>query len=84
MILSAGFDARHGDPLGRLELTDRDYVDLTGLVMEIAQHHAGGRLVSLLEGGYSLTGLASAAAAHCGPAATSVERARLTRSQRRR
>ena len=66
VILSAGFDARHGDPLGRLELTDRDYVDLTGMVMEIAQHHAGGRLVSLLEGGYSLTGLASAAAAHCG------------------
>jgi acetoin utilization deacetylase AcuC-like enzyme len=66
VILSAGFDARHGDPLGRLELTDRDYVDLTGFLMELAQHHAGGRLVSILEGGYSLTGLASAAAAHCG------------------
>ncbi|MEN6459581.1 MAG: histone deacetylase [Thermoguttaceae bacterium] len=66
VILSAGFDARHGDPLGRLELKDRDYVELTGLLMEMAQHHAGGRLVSILEGGYSLTGLANAAAAHCG------------------
>ncbi|MEN6450752.1 MAG: histone deacetylase [Thermoguttaceae bacterium] len=66
VIISAGFDARHGDPLGRLELTDRDYIDLTGLVMEMTQHHAGGRLVSILEGGYCLTGLASAAAAHCG------------------
>ena len=66
VIISAGFDARHGDPLGRLELTDEDYVDLTGLVLEMARRTAGGRVVSILEGGYNLTGLASAAAAHCG------------------
>ena len=42
MIISAGFDARHGDPLGRLELTDEDYVDLTGLVLEMARRHAAG------------------------------------------
>lgn len=65
IIISAGFDARHGDPLGRLELTDADYADLTGLVLELAKLHAGGRVVSLLEGGYNLEGLASAAAAHC-------------------
>ena len=43
VIISAGFDARHGDPLGRLELTDQDYADLTGLVLEMARRHAGGR-----------------------------------------
>jgi acetoin utilization deacetylase AcuC-like enzyme len=65
-IISAGFDARHGDPLGRLELTDEDYRDLTGLVLDMARTHAGGRVISVLEGGYNLSGLASAAAAHCG------------------
>ena len=66
VMISAGFDARHGDPLGQLELTDDDYVELTGLVLDMARQHAGGRVVSVLEGGYNLTGLASAAAAHCG------------------
>ena len=66
IILSAGFDARHGDPLGRLELTDQDYHDLTGLVLEMARQHSEGRVVSILEGGYSLTGLAAGAAAHVG------------------
>jgi acetoin utilization deacetylase AcuC-like enzyme len=66
IIISAGFDARQGDPLGRLKLTDDDYRDLTGLVLEMAHQHAGGRVVSILEGGYSLTGLAAGAAAHCG------------------
>lgn len=65
ILISAGFDARHGDPLGRLELTDPDYFDLTDLVMDMASQYAGGRLVSLLEGGYSLDGLAKAATAHC-------------------
>jgi acetoin utilization deacetylase AcuC-like enzyme len=65
VIISAGFDARHGDPLGRLELTDEDYGDLTGLVLEMARPNAQGRVVSILEGGYNLSGLASAAAAHC-------------------
>jgi acetoin utilization deacetylase AcuC-like enzyme len=65
ILLSAGFDARHGDPLGKLELTDDDYRELTGIVLDMAQAHAGGRVVSVLEGGYSLTGLAAAATAHC-------------------
>lgn len=64
ILISAGFDARHGDPLGKLELQDPDYSDLTSIVLEIARKHAGGRLVSVMEGGYSLTGLASAASAH--------------------
>ncbi len=66
VLLSAGFDARHSDPLGRLLLADEDFVDLTSMVLDMARQHAGGRLVSVLEGGYNLEGLASAARAHCG------------------
>jgi acetoin utilization deacetylase AcuC-like enzyme len=64
VILSAGFDSRDGDPLGRFRLTDSDFAELTRIALDIADRHAGGRLVSVLEGGYSLTGLASAATAH--------------------
>jgi acetoin utilization deacetylase AcuC-like enzyme len=60
VLISAGFDSRIGDPLGRFTLADGDFADLTRTVMELA----GGRVVSVLEGGYSLEGLASAAAAH--------------------
>jgi acetoin utilization deacetylase AcuC-like enzyme len=65
-LISAGFDSRLGDPLGRFTLTDRDFADLTRAVMEIAGRWAGGRVVSVLEGGYNLEGLACAAAAHVG------------------
>lgn len=64
VLVSAGFDSRVGDPLGRFTLTDADFAELTGIVREIADRHAGGRIVSTLEGGYALAGLASAAAAH--------------------
>jgi acetoin utilization deacetylase AcuC-like enzyme len=64
VFLSAGFDSRLGDPLGRFTLSDDDFVELTGVMLEIADTHAGGRLISLLEGGYALDGLASAAARH--------------------
>jgi acetoin utilization deacetylase AcuC-like enzyme len=63
-LISAGFDSRIGDPLGRFTLTDRDFWDLTRAVMEIADRYAGGRVISVLEGGYNLEGLARAAAAH--------------------
>ncbi|MBM3738979.1 MAG: histone deacetylase [Acidobacteria bacterium] len=66
VILSAGFDSREGDPLGRFRLTDSDFAELTKLALDIADTHCGGRLVSVLEGGYSLTGLASAVASHVG------------------
>jgi acetoin utilization deacetylase AcuC-like enzyme len=65
ILISAGFDARHGDPLGRLELTDQDFADLTALLLELARDQAQGRMVSILEGGYHLAGLASATTAHC-------------------
>ena len=64
VLVSAGFDSRLGDPLGRFTLSDADFADLTTLMLEIADTYAGGRLVSVLEGGYSLDGLASAAVAH--------------------
>jgi acetoin utilization deacetylase AcuC-like enzyme len=64
VLISAGFDSRIGDLLGRFTLTDDDFADLTHVVMEIADRFAGGRVVSVLEGGYALDGLASATAAH--------------------
>lgn len=64
VLVSAGFDSRRGDPLGRFTLSDGDFVDLTEIVMDIADRSAQGRLVSVLEGGYSLSGLAAAAVAH--------------------
>jgi acetoin utilization deacetylase AcuC-like enzyme len=64
LLISAGFDSRIGDLLGQFTLTDDDFADLTRVVMEMAEHYAGGRVVSLLEGGYNLSGLASAATRH--------------------
>ncbi len=64
VLISAGFDSREGDPLGQFVLTDADFADLTRIVRGIADSHAKGRVVSVLEGGYSLRGLASAATAH--------------------
>jgi acetoin utilization deacetylase AcuC-like enzyme len=64
VMISAGFDSRLGDPLGRFTLSDADFADLTELIMALADQSAAGRLVSVLEGGYNLDGLASAAVAH--------------------
>jgi acetoin utilization deacetylase AcuC-like enzyme len=64
VLISAGFDSRVGDLLGRFTLTDEDFADLTGAAMEIAERHSAGKVVSMLEGGYALEGLGSAAAAH--------------------
>jgi acetoin utilization deacetylase AcuC-like enzyme len=64
VMISAGFDSRLNDPLGRFRLTDDDFADLTRMMMDMAEKHAGGRLVSVLEGGYSLEGLAASVAAH--------------------
>jgi len=64
VLVSAGFDSRIDDPLGGFRLTDEDFADLTRIMKEIAAKHCSGRLVSTLEGGYALDGLAAAAAAH--------------------
>ncbi len=64
VMISCGFDSRIGDLLGSFTLTDHDFTDLTRAVMGIAAEHAQGRVVSVLEGGYALNGLASAAVVH--------------------
>ena len=63
-MISAGFDSRIDDPLGRFVLTDTDFAELTTLMLEVADKHAKGRLASILEGGYNLAGLARAVYAH--------------------
>ena len=64
LLISAGFDSRIDDLLGQFTLTDEDFVDLTKVLLEVAGKYAKDRVVSVLEGGYNLSGLASAAAAH--------------------
>lgn len=64
IMISAGFDSREGDPLGRFRLTDADFVLLTKILCDLAEKHCHGRLVSVLEGGYHLDGLASAVTRH--------------------
>jgi acetoin utilization deacetylase AcuC-like enzyme len=64
VFVSAGFDAHRDDPLGGLLLDDADYAWVTRLIVGAARRHAGGRVVSALEGGYDLAALGRAAAAH--------------------
>lgn len=64
VIISAGFDAHHRDPLGSLQLTEEDFAWVTLKLMEAAEIHCGGRVVSVLEGGYDLQGLAASTGIH--------------------
>ncbi|MTI42704.1 acetoin utilization deacetylase AcuC-like enzyme [Roseibium hamelinense] len=64
VIISAGFDAHMRDPLGGLNFTETDFAWATRALMGIADQHADGRVVSVLEGGYDLEGLARSVAAH--------------------
>lgn len=64
VIISAGFDAHRDDPLGGLNLTEEDFVWATLNLMDIADKHAEGRVVSVLEGGYDLRALAASVAVH--------------------
>jgi acetoin utilization deacetylase AcuC-like enzyme len=64
IVISAGFDAHMRDPLANLNFTDADFGWATRRIMEIADATAQGRIVSVLEGGYDLEGLAQSAAAH--------------------
>jgi len=57
VMISAGFDSALGDPLGQFTLVDADFAEFTDLVVAIAQQFAGGRLVSVLEGGYNIATL---------------------------
>jgi acetoin utilization deacetylase AcuC-like enzyme len=64
ILLSSGFDAHRRDPLGGMKVTEDAYGELTRRMVELAERHAGGRLLSLLEGGYDMEGLAASTAAH--------------------
>jgi acetoin utilization deacetylase AcuC-like enzyme len=64
VLISAGFDAHRSDPLAQLLLEEADYIWATDQLLDIARHHAGGRVVSTLEGGYDLAALGASAAAH--------------------
>jgi acetoin utilization deacetylase AcuC-like enzyme len=64
VLISAGFDAHKDDPLASMGLTEAGYADLTSIVAGIAKHHAQGRILSSLEGGYNLTALAASVDSH--------------------
>jgi acetoin utilization deacetylase AcuC-like enzyme len=64
LIVSAGFDAHVADPLAQLRLETADYAWITDQLVAVADKHCGGRIVSLLEGGYDLDALAACAAVH--------------------
>ncbi len=64
ILISAGFDSRINDPLGQFLLTDEDFSELTSVMTDLAAECCTGRLVSVLEGGYNLEGLALASEAH--------------------
>jgi acetoin utilization deacetylase AcuC-like enzyme len=64
MFISAGFDAHREDLLGGMSLVETDYVWLTDQLMDVADRHCEGRIVSMLEGGYKLSALGRSAVAH--------------------
>ena len=64
ILISAGFDAHRDDPLANLQLVAADFAWATEKIVEYADQHANGRVVSMLEGGYDLNALAECVAAH--------------------
>lgn len=64
LLISAGFDAHHADPLAGLNLVESDYSWITRVLTDLADDHCNGRLISTLEGGYNLTALADSVEAH--------------------
>ena len=64
IVISAGFDSRRGDPLGGLMLEDEDFSEMTKEVLRMAEKHAAGRVVGLLEGGYNLELLGASVKSH--------------------
>jgi len=64
ILISAGFDAHRADPLAGMAVTEKGYADMTTILKEAADRHCGGRIVSLLEGGYDLAALGASVEAH--------------------
>lgn len=64
IFISAGFDAHRDDDMGGMDLVEADYAWITRQIMLVAREHAGGRIVSCLEGGYDLSALGRSVVAH--------------------
>lgn len=64
IVISAGFDAHRLDPLANINLVEADFAWITARLLDLADKHCKGRVVSLLEGGYDLEGLTRSVAAH--------------------
>ena len=64
ILISAGFDSRINDPLGQFQLEDEDFFELTKIILNLGDEYANSNVVSVLEGGYNLNGLASSSIAH--------------------
>ncbi|MEN3276986.1 MAG: hypothetical protein V7631_2776 [Massilia sp.] len=64
IFISAGFDAHRDDDMGGMALVEADYAWITRAIMAVAREHAGGRIVSCLEGGYDLSALGRSVVAH--------------------
>jgi len=64
VVISAGFDAHHQDPLAAMRVTEDGFAELTEIVKAIAERHADGKIISILEGGYHLTATSSSVARH--------------------
>ena len=64
ILISAGFDSREKDLLGCFDVTDVAYIEITKMLMRAANEHCDGRIISMLEGGYNLQGIAEGVTAH--------------------
>jgi acetoin utilization deacetylase AcuC-like enzyme len=64
LLISAGFDAHRDDPIAQLRLTEDDFAAMTRHLAAVAAASCGGRIISLLEGGYNLDALSASVAAH--------------------
>ncbi|MBI3005621.1 MAG: histone deacetylase [Ignavibacteriales bacterium] len=64
LMVSAGFDAHRDDPLANINLTEESFAEMTKIIVDVAEKHSGGRVVSVLEGGYHLEALARSVEAH--------------------
>ena len=64
ILFSAGFDAHKDDPLAQLQLTSKDFYEITKRTLDYAKNYCNGKVVSILEGGYDLSALAESTEQH--------------------
>jgi acetoin utilization deacetylase AcuC-like enzyme len=64
LMISAGFDAHRDDPLAQIDLSEDAFEQMTRMLVEVANNHCGGRVVSMLEGGYNLRALGRCVVRH--------------------